>query len=155
MRGLKFWLLFCVVAPSFFSSASWAADTVCQFRAKGLALNFGTLDPSINVPVPAPVVATTTFANMAGDCTGTGDMTISIVGPASRQLVSGASTIDYTITGLPISLPKPGNAPPGNPGSGYTAWFAPNQIQGTIQWSAYADAPAGNYSDSITISINP
>jgi hypothetical protein len=155
MRGLKFWPLLCVVAPSFFSSASWAADTVCQFQAAGLSLNFGTLDPSINVPGSAPVVATTTFANMAGDCTPPGNMTISIVGPTSRQLVSGANTINYTITGLPISLVKPGNAPKGNPGSGYTAWFAPNQIQGTIQWSAYADAPAGNYLDSITISINP
>lgn len=155
MRGLKLWLPFCVVAFSFPSSPSRAADTVCQFRAKGLDLNFGTLDPSINVPAPAPVVATTTFANMAGDCTGTGNMTISMVGSTSRQLVNGANTIDYTITGLPIYLPKPGNAPPGNPGNGYTAWFAPNQIQGTIQWSAYADAPAGNYSDSITISINP
>jgi hypothetical protein len=143
------------VALSFPSSPSWAADTVCQFRAKGLDLDFGTLDPSINVPGSAPVVATTTFANMAGDCTSTGNMTISIVGPASRQLVSGANTINYTITGFPISLPKPGNAPPGNPGNGYTAWFAPNQIQGTIQWSAYADAPAGIYTDSITISINP
>lgn len=155
MRGLKFWPLLCVVALSFPSSPSWAADTVCQFRAKGLDLDFGTLDPSINVPGSAPVVATTTFANMAGDCTGTGNMTISMVGSTSRQLVSGANAINYTITGFPISLPKPGNAPPGNPASGYTTWFAPNQIQGTILWSAYADAPAGIYTDSITISINP
>lgn len=144
-----------MVAASFFSSASWAADAVCQFRAKGLDLNFGILDPSINVPVPAPVVATTTFANMAGDCTAPGTMTISIVGSSTRQLVSGANTIEYTITGLPISLPKPGNAPPGKPESGYTTWFAPNQIQGIIQWSAYANAPAGIYTDSITVSINP
>lgn len=144
-----------MAAPSFLSAPSWAADAVCQFQARGLNLNFGALDPSSNASTNYPVVAATTFANMAGDCTGTGNMTISIVGSASRQLVSGANTINYTITGFPISLPKPGNAPQGNPGSGYISWFAPNQIQGTIQWSAYADAPAGIYSDSVTISVTP
>ncbi len=82
-------------------------------------------------------------------------MTISIGGSASRQLVGpGGGTINYTITGLPISLPKPGNSP-GNSGKGYVTWFTSAQLQGVIQWSAYADAPAGSYSDSFTVNISP
>ena len=132
-----------------------AADTTCGFRARGLSLVFGTLDPSSGANVTKPITVATTFANTAGDCTGAGNMTISVVGSSSRQLVSGSNTINYTITGLPVSLPKPGNAPNGNPAAGYTTWFTPGQLQGSILWSAYADAPAGNYSDSITISVNP
>ncbi len=133
---------------------AWAADGNCQFRAKGLSLNFGTLDPSSNAAVNQPVVATTTFANMAGDCQG-GTMTISVVGSSSRQLTKGADTINYTITGMPITMARPGNAPPGNPGSGYATWFAPGQIQGTIAWSAYANAPAGTYTDTVSIQVTP
>lgn len=137
-------------------SPASAADLVCNFRARGLSLNFGTLNPSIVQDITSPVTVATTNANMAGDCTPPGNMTISLVGSSSRQLVNGANKIDYTISGLPITLPKPGNAPPGNPGSGYVTWFTPGpQLQGTILWAAYADAPAGNYSDSVTISINP
>ena len=139
----------CAVAPVF------AADTVCNFRAKGLSLNFGLINPSIVQDISKPITVVTTFANEAGDCTGAGNMTISIVGPSSRQLVNGINTIDYTISGLPIALPRPGNAPKGNPGVGYATWFTPGQLQGTILWSAYADAPAGNYVDNITLSVNP
>lgn len=135
---------------------AYAADTVCNFRARGLSLNFGVLNPSIVQDIIQPVTVATTFANMAGDCTGGGNMTISIVGPSSRQLVSGINSINYSILGLPISLPRPGNAPNGNPASGYATWFTPGpQLQGNLLWSAFADAPAGNYSDTVTISVNP
>jgi spore coat protein U-like protein len=148
------WFQFCVAATVFLGSPAWGADAVCRFRAGGLSLNFGTLDPSSNAAVGKPVVVATTFADMAGDCSN-GTMTISIQGSASRQLVNGSNTINYTITGLPITLPKPGNAPPGNPGGGYVTWFAPNQLQGVIEWIDYADVPAGTYTDSVTILVNP
>lgn len=139
----------CAVAPVF------AADNVCNFRAKGLSLNFGLINPSIVQDISRPIAVATTFANEAGDCTGAGNMTISIVGSSSRELVNGTNKINYTISGFPISLPRPGNAPPGNPGVGYVTWFTPGQLQGTILWSAYADAPAGNYVDNVTLSVNP
>ena len=134
---------------------AWAADTTCGFRAKGLGMNFGALDPSINSSVTKPVVAATTFANMAGDCTGAAPMTISIQGGAtSRQLTKGGDTIAYTISGLPISLARPGNAPPGKPNTGWSTWLT-GAITATVQWSAYANAPAGNYTDAVTIEVNP
>jgi len=138
----------CAVAPVF------AKDTFCNFRAKGLSLNFGVLNPSIVQDISKPITVATTFADQAGDCVKPGDMTIDVVGSKTRQLTNGANTINYTISGLPIKLPRPGNAS-GNSGNGYATWFTLGQLQGTILWSAYADAPAGTYSDSITISVNP
>lgn len=136
-------------------ATAFAADTVCNFRAKGLSLNFGVLNPSIVQDISMPITVATTFANQAGDCTGGGNMVISVVGSSSRQLVNGPNTINYAITGLPVSLPKPGNAPNRDPARGYVTWFTPGQLQGTILWSAYANAPAGNYTDSVTLSVNP
>ena len=134
---------------------TYAADRVCNFRAKGLSLNFGLLNPSVVQNITRPVTVATTFADFAGDCVGS-NMTISVSGSSSRQLVSGTNTINYTILGLPISLPQPGNAPNNNPSIGFVTWFTPvSQLQGNILWSAFADAPAGNYSDSVTILVNP
>ena len=134
---------------------TWARDASCRFRAVGLTLNFGTLDPSnIGATISKPVVVSTTNANMAGDCT-TGPMTISMLGSTSRQLVNGANTINYTISSIQASLPAPGNSPPGQPNTGWVTWFAPGQFQGVIPWAAYADAPVGNYTDSITLIVTP
>lgn len=158
MRFYPIQLLFAVfiVLNAFMFAPVHAADRVCNFRAKGLSLNFGVLNPSVVQNITQPVTVATTFADMAGDCIGSGNMTISVSGSNSRQLVSGPNTINYTITGLPISLPQPGNAPNNNPSLGYVTWFTPSsQLQGNILWSAFANAPAGNYSDSVTILINP
>ncbi|MBC7547594.1 MAG: hypothetical protein H7224_02985 [Polaromonas sp.] len=147
---VTFFLFMGFVVPSVF-----AADTVCNFRAKGLNLNFGIINPSIVQTIVRPITVATTFANQAGDCIVGGNMTVDIVGPSTRLLVNGINTISYTISGFPIVLPKPGNAPPGNPGTGYVTWFNPGQLQGTILWSAYADAPAGSYIDNVILSVTP
>ena len=158
MKRLPFWFLPCFAAAAFFSQPAWGADNICGFRARGLDLNFGTLNPSVNAEVRAPLVTLTTFANQAGDCSN-GNMTISISGGNSRQMAGGGAdgtgTINYTIVGLPVTLSKPGNAPPGNPGNGYVNWFTTGQVEGVVQWSAFADAPAGSYTDSFTVVVNP
>ncbi len=157
MKRLPFWFLVCSAASALLAPA-WGADAVCSFRAKGLSLSFPPLNPSVNAEVRTPIAIVTTFANQAGDCK-TGNMTISVQGGNSRQLTGGGAngtgTIDYTIVGLPVTLPKPGNAPPGNPASGYVDYFTAGQLEGVIQWSAFADAPDGNYTDSFTILVNP
>jgi hypothetical protein len=159
MKRLPFWFL-SGMAAALLAQPAWAADGSCSFRAAGLSLDFGTLNPSrTDIPeVRAPLVILTTFANQAGDCK-TGNMTVSVSGGNSRQMsgggADGTGTINYTIVGLPVTLPKPGNAPPGNPAAGYSNWFTANQIEGVIQWSAFADAPAGFYTDSFTVVVNP
>ena len=147
---VTFFLFTGFVVPSVF-----AADTVCNFRAKGLNLNFGIINPSIVQNIVRPITVATTFANQAGDCTAGSNMTVDIVGSSTRLLVNGINTISYTISGFPIVLPRPGNAPPGNPGTGYVTWFSPGQLQGTILWSAYANAPAGSYIDNVILSVTP
>ena len=152
--GSAFWLLVLATTLALASSPAWARDGSCRFRAVGLTLNFGALDPSSNLTITKPVVASTTNASMAGDCT-TGPMTVSMQGSTSRQLVNGANAISYTVSNIQATLPPPGNSPPGQPNTGWATWFAPGQFQGVIQWAAYADAPAGNYTDSITITVTP
>lgn len=156
MKRLSFW--FGILTAALLAPSAWGADGSCGFRASGLSLDFGTLNPSVVGEVRAPLVILTTFANQAGDCR-TGNMTVSVSGGNSRQMtgggVDGTGTINYTIVGLPVTLPKPGNAPPGNPSMGYVNWFTTGQIEGVIQWSAFADAPAGSYTDSFTVVVNP
>lgn len=158
MKRLPFWFLPGIAAAALLAPPAWGADGSCGFRAKGLGLDFGTLNPSVNAEVRAPLAILTTFANQAGDCK-TGNMTISVTGGNSRQMtgggVDGTGTISYTIVGLPVTLPKPGNAPNGNPAAGYTNYFTAGAIEGVIQWSAFADAPAGSYTDSFTVVVNP
>jgi spore coat protein U-like protein len=155
MTRLTFWLSCCAMGGMLSALPAWAADTACGFRARGLSLNFGVLDPSINSMVSKPIVAATSFANLAGDCTGAAPMTISIQGGAtSRQLTKGSDTIAYTISGFPISLAKPGNSPPGQPNTGWSTWLT-GAITATVQWSAYANAPAGTYTDAVTIEVTP
>ena len=154
-RRPSFWLLVIGTTLALLASPTWARDASCRFRAVGLTLNFGALNPSdIGATITKPVVISTPNANIAGDCT-TGPMTISMQGSTSRQLVNGAYAISYTISNIQASLPAPGNSPPGQPNTGWAAWFTPGQFQGVIQWAAYADAPAGNYTDSITITVTP
>jgi spore coat protein U-like protein len=155
MMRPAFWFSCCITSGMLSALPAWAADAACGFRANGLSLNFGVLDPSINSAVTKPIVASTTFASMAGDCTGAGPMTIGIQGgAASRQLTKGSDAIAYTISGFPISLARPGNAPPGKPNTGWSTWLT-GAITATIQWSAYANAPAGTYRDAVTIEVTP
>jgi len=152
MKRSRFAFVLCIAAATLFASPAWGA-AFCVFRGSGLSLNFGTLDPSSNLAVTMPVVASATFANMAGDCNPINQtMTISIQGGAtSRQLTNGTDTIAYNLSGavtFPVTLARPGN-------NNWATWFTAGQITGTIQWTAYADAPAGTYQDTVTIVVNP
>lgn len=148
MARAPFCVLCCAVAATLIAAPAWGAN--CVFRGGGLALVFGNLDPSSNLEVRKPVTVSTPFANEAGDCNPTSqNMTIEIVGGAySRQLTKGGDSIAYTITGLPVTLARPGN---GN----WRLWLQPGAVEGIIQWSAYANAPAGFYQDTITLVVTP
>lgn len=127
-----------------------AKDLACSFRAKGLSMSFGALDPSSGLNAGAVVSPATLSADSAGDCDKAVTMTIDADGGShysgSRRLrsASGSDFIPYTLVGIPISVAGPGNAR-------YTQFT----FSGVILWSSYADAPAGNYSDTVMISVIP
>lgn len=124
-------------------------DSACEFQAIGLALAFGTLDPSNAIEVVKPVRAVNAGAGNAGDCSiAAGTMVIAVIGSTSRQLTNGAGgAIPYELRGFPVVLPQPGNKAYSN--------FLSVDLTGRIAEGAYADAPAGAYWDTVTISVTP
>lgn len=143
-------LLVCPLAAALLGVAlpAHAVGSNCSFKARGLSLSFGALDPSSGSDKTVAVSASTLNANQAGDCNRA--MTISADNGqnfnGSRRLkqVTGTDFIAYSLVGLPLSLSGPGN------GS-----YVPFSFSGTILWSAYANASAGSYSDTVQISVNP
>ena len=106
-------------------------------------MSFGLLDPSINNP-PQRVLHV-----LAGDCAGDQTMTISgdngLNYTGSRNLKNSAGDlIAYDLVAVPNSQ--------SGPGKGQYASF---DFHGTILWSAYANASAGMYTDTVIISVTP
>jgi hypothetical protein len=125
-----------------------AKDMICDFQATGLALRFGILDPSNAVQVIKSVQVVNANADKVGDCNGGATLTVSVVGSTLRTLSNGAGgSIPYTIAGFPITLAQPGN-------NKYAIFLSP-ALTGTIGAGTYADAPAGTYTDTVTISVSP
>jgi spore coat protein U-like protein len=124
-----------------------AKDFLCGFQATGLALNFGTIDPSNAVQVVTAVQPVNMNANNVGDCNGGPTLDISVVGATSRVLSNGSDTIPYTIAGFPITMSQPGN-------NKYVNFLSP-AMTGTIPAGTYANASAGTYTDTVTISVSP
>ncbi|MBE7939695.1 spore coat protein U domain-containing protein [Ramlibacter aquaticus] len=131
----------CLVAPP-----AYALNGTCTFEAKGLALSFGTLDPSSNTTVTAPAAAATLHADQVGSCRGVTMMFSADNGlnfNGSRQMTNGTDFIPYSIT-LPASQPAPGN----------NKWIT-LIINGSVLGGSYQNASAGNYSDTVMITVSP
>lgn len=121
-----------------------AKNGTCEFRAKGISMNFGALDPSSGSNASAMLSFTSRNSDEVGDCQ---DVTMTIDGDGGPRLLrnaSGTGSIPYTLVGLPIQAPGPGNKR-----------YIPFTFSGLILWNAYADAPAGTYTDSVMISVTP
>ena len=148
MKCTPFLLLLCITASALSPSPAWSGLT-CAFRASAaLRIDFPELDPSNTGTVTAAMTSPTTQGEEAGDCkNGTPEtMTIQVQGGSNRVLTFGANTIAYSITNLPKTLAKPGN-------NTWVNWMS--GVGGQIQWSAFRDAPAGTYTDTVTIEITP
>lgn len=134
-----------MLAPS-----ALAAGANCLFQAKGLAMSFGTLDPSNAVTVSVPVAAATLNANRVGDCPSSRTMVVDADSGlnflGSRRMRKGATTdyIPYSLTGLPWSESGPGN-------NNYVNFT----FSGTVAGTAYEGASAGSYSDTVIITVSP
>lgn len=146
--GFFSWLIaaaLLVLAP-----CAFAAPEKCQFQAKGLAMSFGTLDPSNAVTVTVPVAAATLNATEVGNCPSSRTMVVdadngqNFVG--SRRMRRGATGdyIPYSLTGLPWSQTGPGN-------NNYVTFT----FSGTVAGTAYEGASAGSYSDTVIITVTP
>lgn len=126
--------------------AAHANGNNCLFQSKGLFMSFGTLDPSSG----RDVVVAVSGANTAGDCapgqpmTISGDNGLNYNGSRNMRSLATGTLIPYSLNGLPLNLSGPGN------GS-----YAPFSFNGTVLWSAYANAPAGLYTDTVIISVTP
>lgn len=127
---------------------AYATGNNCSFNVTGLSLSFGALNPGSGSPVSMAVSG----ASMVGDCA-PGQKTMTISGDdglyynnGSRNLknADNGDLIPYSLTGLPQSSSGPGN---GN--------YVPFTFNGSILWSAYANASAGSYSDTVIISVTP
>jgi spore coat protein U-like protein len=147
-RGHFSWLI--AAALLGFTPFALAAGSTCLFQAKGLAMSFGTLDPSNAVTVTVPIAAATLNANRVGDCPSSRTMIIdadpglNFLG--SRRMRKGATSdyIPYSLTGLPWSQSGPGN-------SNYMNFT----FSGTVAGTAYEGASAGSYSDTVIITVTP
>lgn len=147
-RMTKSALVALLAAAGLGASPAFAGGTSCFFQAKGLALSFGTLNPSSGATVTVAATAATANANKVGDCPAGKTMVFSAdnglhFGSGSRQLTNGTDFIPYSLT-LPASQPGPGN--------GLYVTFT---LTGTILPSGYQNVSAGNYSDSLVLTVTP
>lgn len=130
------------------AAPAWANGNSCNFQARGLSLSFGTLDPASGASVTRTVAQATLNAKKAGDCAPGQNMVISGGNgqnySGSRRMTNGSDFIAYDLTLPTASMDGPGN---GN----YVAFT----FNGTVAGSAYADASAGSYSDTVVISVSP
>lgn len=151
----------CVVAAAACLSNQAALAAInCAFRAPGtLTLAFGNLDPSIGTTAVTSLTVGTFQSDQVGDCTPmTQTMTLSagngqnFLG-GSRRLASGGDFIPYYIAGSgggwagtgPWTRNKPGNK----------SWSQIPVLTATIQGVDYENAAAGNYSDTVILTISP
>lgn len=132
------------------ASTAYASGNNCSFQARGLTLNFGTLNPASLLDARAPISASALNADKAGDCAPVQTMQITINGGTTRYLKNGAGDlISYTLVGFVTN-------PSGQSNGNYVNFLAPTGAFGNIAWSDYANAPAGNdYADMVTITVSP
>lgn len=152
MKKLPFTAL-CPIAAALFlglASPAYGIGNNCSFQAKGLSIGFGSLNPSTGNTVTAPISAATLNANKVGDCapgqgvTISGDNGLNFSGSRRMKKDGGSDYIPYSLSGFPTAVGGPGNG-------AYTTFT----FNGTIMGSDYANASAGNYSDTVIISVTP
>ncbi len=136
--------------------AAWAADTntltvtasvtgTCKFSAATSALNFGALDPS----TPVLVNGSTTAQFWCTRGVTTDGITANVgLNPAGavRQMRDSVSLdlIPYSLTLSPDGSTNQGPASPRT-----------LSISGTVAAADYTGKSAGNYSDTVTLTITP
>lgn len=133
--------------------AAWAKGNDCSFRSTGqLALAFGALDPSQAARVQRTATAAQSSDLEAGDCARGQTMRITAVRGLhnlGQQLRLQNGSIGNAYLRYAVQITP--DAPRG-PGNGAYARFS---LQGIIEPSDIAAAPAGTYHDMLQISVTP
>lgn len=129
-------------------SATVLSKSNCRFNTRTSALNFGALDPATSPDVTA--TATVPFI-----CLGSApvaafsisdDGGLHRAGPGNRRMRHGTATTEFLPYSLTLS-PASGTLPK-NVGSNLT-------VTGTVLGTSYRGALAGDYSDTVVLSILP
>lgn len=141
------------------SSTAVAAPN-CTFRATGtLNLAFGTLDPSAGTPAIAALTIGTLNSDQAGDCTPTSQTMTLTAGTGqnfsggSRRMASAGNFIAYSISGSGGGWAGSGPWTRAKPGT--NTWRQIPILTATIPSANYENAAAGNYSDTVVLTISP
>lgn len=124
---------------------AYANGNNCLFQSKGLSMSFGALNPASGSDVVVPASG----ATAVGDCAPGQTMTISgdngvNYSNGTRNLKTGSGDLIPYSLGLPFTMSGPGNG-------SYVSF----PFNGSILWSAYANASAGSYTDQVIISVTP
>lgn len=137
------WRVALVLALLGLGASAHAAS--CKFQSGGgLALSFGNLNPSTAGNVTTAATAMSLDADSWGRCPNTTmQMTADNGLNGNRRMTNGTAFIPYSLT-LPANAPGPG----GNE-------FVKFVLMGTVMGTDYIDAPAGNYSDTVQITVTP
>lgn len=118
----------------------------CKFSAATSTLAFGALDPTLATDATA-TGSTTFWCTKGASYTVTDDDGLYETGANANRMrheTIGTEYIPYALTYTPTS----------GSGSGKTSTITLN-ISGTIANANYVNASAGNYSDTVTLSITP
>lgn len=151
MRGVSFSrilraIALVITAALGIASPTYAKGNDCLFQSKGLSANFQDLNPGSEDLRKLPVLG----AYLVGDCA-PGQRMVIAAGDGknfngTRNLLGDTGDlIPYSLEELPQTGSGPGNGE-------YVPFFT---FFVSISWSAYADASAGSYSDSVIISVTP
>jgi hypothetical protein len=147
MRRAMFGIIAAAMMLSLCPGAQAASG--CAFQANGMSLSFGILNPSVATNMTATATASTLNADRWGSCSNT---TMSMTADngqnfapcgGSRCMRNGVAFIRYSLT-LPNSIST-------GPGNTFFVFTLTGQVMG----SAYIDAPAGNYTDRVVLTVNP
>jgi spore coat protein U-like protein len=123
---------------------------VCKVTTAPGTLDFGTIDPSGGSTANATAATFTMKCSNGTAATGATD------GGTTGGLYAGGGfkRMQHTIAGnfLPYAITYSGDT---FTGGGFGGAAATVTINGTISSTNYAGALAGNYSDTVTITVNP
>jgi len=129
-------------------AATIISKNVCKFKSGAATLNFGALDPGGTTDV-------STSTTMQFVCNGSSSVAAFVftsndglyeTGPGANRMINTTVSTEYLPYTLALS-PQSGTVP-----KGVTTTLT---ITGTVTSPNYRSAYAGNYSDTVVISLNP